>query len=114
MILDDPATRSDPSQIIADLRRERDEALAREAAMAEVLQVINSSPGDLAPVFDAMLVRAMHLCEAAFGILSTYDGENLQAVAWRGVPAPAAEFFRKPIKLPSASDTARLLRGEAF
>ena len=76
MMLDDRAPPAEPSQIIADLRRERDEALAREAAIAEVLQVINSSPCDLAPVFQTMLEQAIRLCEATHGTLRTFDGEK--------------------------------------
>src|SRR4051795_8865079 len=104
--LDDAATDLRPS--IAALRRElddrtaeRDEALAREAAIAEVLQVINSSPGDLKPVFDAMLERALQLCDAAFGGLTTFDGERFHTVATRGLSPELAAIFREPF-MPSA------------
>jgi signal transduction histidine kinase len=92
-------TQIDLRQTVAEVRRkldertaEHDEALAREAAMTEVLQVINnSSPGNLAPVFDAMLDKAMALCGAAFGQLGIYDGERFRTAAQRGVPAAYIE-----------------------
>jgi len=98
----------------ATIAAERDEALARETATAEVLGVINASPGDLAPVFDAMLEKAMALCAASLGGLSTYDGKQFRAVATRGLPAALVDFFREPFTPGPKSYLGQLVGGETL
>ena len=93
--------------------RELTEALEQQTATAEVLSVISSSTGNLAPVFDAMLRKAMELCGANFGVLNTYDGKAFSTAAAFGLPPAYDEYRRKqPLEYGPNTAPARLLQGE--
>jgi GAF domain-containing protein len=96
----------------ARLITETRDALDQQTATAEVLQVINSSPGNLAPVFDAMLERAIRLCDAMQGALWIIDGERGRPVATRGFPADFVELLRQSGENGSNPMLRRVVRGQ--
>jgi len=77
------------------LLNELRESLQQQTATAEVLGVISSSPGDLEPVFQAMLENAVRICEAKFGILFRHDGQAFELAAELDTPPEFAEFQRR-------------------
>src|SRR5436305_1074773 len=98
---------------VAAKTRDLEESLQQQTAAAEVLSVISSSAGDLAPVFEAMLDKAMELCRADFGVLNTFDGELFHTVATRGLPAAYDSYRRgQPLNYGRGTAPARLLQGE--
>jgi signal transduction histidine kinase len=91
---------TDLEEKLARAQRERDEALEREQATAEVLRVISSSPGELEPVFQAMLENATRICGAKFGILLLFDGSAMRVVAMNNPPRAFAEMRRDNPVIP--------------
>jgi GAF domain-containing protein len=71
------------------------ESLEQQTATSEVLRVISSSPGELEPVFEAMLENAIRICDAKFGTLLRFDGKAFHLAAGAGIPPKLAEFHRQ-------------------
>ena len=101
---------------VARFRRERDQALEREIATAEVLKVISSSPGDVKSVFEAILENATRICEAKFGALFTYQNELFCPVAHRNTPLALLEFMnqRGSFRPPRGTSLDQLLNTNDF
>lgn len=90
-----PVSTTDPQGQVAALTRELTEAREQQTATSEVLKVISSSPGELEPVFMAMLENAVRICEAKFGTMFLREGEAFRIVAMHNAPPAFAELRRR-------------------
>src|SRR4029453_10885757 len=101
-----PVVTADLQKQVAALTREVKEAREQQTATSEVLQVISSSSGELAPVFESLLASAKHLCGAGFGIILLLEGDRCRAVALHGATPKYTEArWHAPVIRPAA-DTA--------
>jgi two-component system, NtrC family, sensor kinase len=96
------------TRLLEELR----ESLAQQQAIAEILQVINRSPGELQPVFDAILEKAMALCDVSYGDLELYDGKSFRAVATRGLTDSFDAQVRRGYPANDNPATRPLIAGE--
>jgi GAF domain-containing protein len=97
------AATADLQEQVTDLTRELKEAREQQAATSEVLQVISSSAGELAPVFESLLASAKHLCGAEFGIILLREGDGFRTVALHAASAEYTEArWHAPFIRPAA------------
>jgi GAF domain-containing protein len=97
---------------LAKAREQLAEALEQQTATSEVLHVISGSPGDLAPVFEAMLANAARICDAKFGALFLTEGDAFRVVALQGAPPAFAEARRRdPLVRPPPQTTLGRVAG---
>src|SRR6266487_1306224 len=91
---------------LVEAREHLAEALEQQTATSEVLQVISSSPGELEPLFETMLAKAVHICEAKFGTLYLYDGDAFRAEAFHNAPPAFVETRSRQPRIRPPPDSA--------
>jgi GAF domain-containing protein len=91
------------------LLNELRESLQQQTATSQVLQVISSSPGELEPVFQAMLENATRICEAKFGTLALFEGGEPRTVALHGAPPAYEEARRRSPAVPAGGPLRRVV-----
>jgi signal transduction histidine kinase len=92
------------TRLLNELRQRTDdlsEALEQQTAASEVLRVISSSPGELEPVFQAVLASATRTCEAKFGFLYRIEGDSARIISKLGIPPALAEYLKRGPHRPS-------------
>ncbi len=105
------------ARLLKELRQRTEdltESLERQTATSEVLKVISSSPGDMEPVFEAILSNALRICEAKFGHLLLYDGDSFEATHLHDVPPSYREYWEEhaPIRPGPNTGLGRLARSK--
>ena len=94
---------------LAEAREHLSDALEQQTATSEVLQVISSSPGELEPVFQALLENATKLCEASYGVLWLCEGDAFRGAAFHGdLPAAFIEQYGTPFRPSPETALARV------
>jgi len=91
------------TRLLNELRQRTDdlsESLQQQTGTSEVLRVISSSPGDIAPVFGTMLEKAVRICDASFGMLFRAENGAVSAAAMFGVPPAFVEFWQRGPQRP--------------
>ncbi len=86
------------TRLLNELRQRTDdltESLEQQTATSEVLSVISSSPGELQPVFQSMLENAVRICDARFGFMNRYDGDNWKIAAVHGAAPAYTEYLQQ-------------------
>jgi two-component system, NtrC family, sensor kinase len=94
---------------LAEAQRQASEALEQQTATSHVLSVISSSPGELEPVFQAMLENATRICEAAFGTILLREGDGFRRVALHNAPRAYVEFSKSAPLLGRTKTLTHLL-----
>ena len=92
---------------VARLARELNEAVEQQTATAEILRVISSSPGDLQPVFEAILQNATRICEATYGAMWLREGDGFRNTAFHGaLPEAYTGQWRSGMVIPPGPHAA--------